>query len=189
MKNKFPKIPEPEAKHYKRPPIRFLLLIVRALNKYTGFGKGVFSVEEFTINVRMKEETLNFFKKWKVYTQLLVGHDIDVDEHEIALGREVNKTLVFLQCLAEGAQHPKISFSKAAAKVTGQPEPAEEVDQKESYEKESQRQELKKEQEDVVRKPDAPKINQEDVVREPDTPKINQEVKTENPHNNNNNKK
>ena len=125
-----------EPKHYKRPPIKFLSLIVGAINKNTGFGKGVFSESELTGGLSTKEDKLNFFQKLKDYTQLLVGHEIDVEPKSIAAGKDVEKTLVFMQTFAEGAQHPKISFAKAAAKITGQPEPAEDSGDKDKKEQE-----------------------------------------------------
>ena len=113
-------------KYFNRPPIKFISLIIGAINKSTGFGKNFFSESELNAGLVTKEEKLNFFKKLKEYTQLLLGDSIDVEYKMIAAGKEVSKTLKFMQLCVKVAQNPKISFSQAAARLR-QPESPQEV--------------------------------------------------------------
>ena len=59
-----------EEKHFKRPPIKFLSLIIGALHKNTGFGEGVFTESEMLNGFVTKEDKLNFFQKLIVFTKV-----------------------------------------------------------------------------------------------------------------------
>ena len=110
-------MPSLDPKYFKRPPIKFLALTVAALYKKTGFGKGLFTEDQLKGNLPEREDKLNFFGQLKKYTEVVLGEKIDVEPREIAAGKEVDKTLVFMQAFARAAESPKVPFDKALAQV------------------------------------------------------------------------
>ena len=107
-------MPSLDPKYFKRPPIKFIALTVNALSKKTGFGKGVFSDDQLKGNLPERDDKLNFFNVLKEYTQILLGQSIDVDSKAIAAGKEVEKTLLFMQSFARAAENPVVPFDEAA---------------------------------------------------------------------------
>ena len=107
-------MPSFEVKYYKRPPLKLLALTVGALNVSKGFGKGVFTKDQLQGILPEREDKLNFFKKLKEYTQICIGESIDVDCNSITSGKEVEKTLLFMQSMARAAENPVVSFDEAA---------------------------------------------------------------------------
>ena len=96
-------MPSLDAKYFKRPPIKFLALTVGALCKKTGFAKDIFTEDQLKGVLPEREDKLNFFKVLKEYTQICLGQSIDVDSKAITSGKEVEKTLLFMQAFARAA--------------------------------------------------------------------------------------
>ena len=57
---------------------------------------------------------MEFFIILVEYTQICLGHKIDVDCKSITSGNEVEKTLRFMQEMARAAENPVVSFDEAA---------------------------------------------------------------------------
>ena len=132
-------MPSLDPKYFKRPPIKFLALTVAALHKKTGFGKGMFTEDQLKGNLPERDDKLNFFGQLKKYTEVVLGESIDVEPREIAAGKEVDKTLTFMQAFARAAEHPKVPFDKALAQLKPDAAPAAGGDDEEARKKELER--------------------------------------------------
>ncbi|KAH0794667.1 TRAF3-interacting protein 1 isoform X5 [Histomonas meleagridis] len=112
-------MPSLDPKYFKRPPIKFLALTVNALHRKTKFADGLFTDDQFKGTLPERDDKLNFFKQLKEYTQIVLDQPIDVDPKAIASGKEVEKTLLFMQSFARAAENPVVSFDVALAKMKG----------------------------------------------------------------------
>jgi hypothetical protein len=110
-------IPKLDPRLFKRPPIKFIATIIAGVSKKTGFASGLFTEDQLRGNLTEREDKLNFFIDLKAYTELLIGEKIDVDPKAIAAGKEVDKTLLFLQAILGASENPKIPFDAPLAQV------------------------------------------------------------------------
>jgi hypothetical protein len=117
LKAKF--IPAFDPKHLKRPPIKFLALVVAGVSKKTGFAGGLFTDDQLKGNLPERDDKLNFFTDLIAYTEVVLGEKTDVDPKAIAAGKEVDKTLLFLQAILRSAENPRVPFDAALAQVKG----------------------------------------------------------------------
>jgi hypothetical protein len=112
-------IPSLDPKYYKRPPVKFLAMTVAGVSKQTGFAAGVFTDEQLKGNLPERDDKLKFFDDLKKYTEIVSGQPVDVDSTQIAAGKEMDKTLLFMQAFVRAAEKPSVPFDAALARFKG----------------------------------------------------------------------
>ena len=83
--------------HFKRPPIKFIAMIIKAVQAKTKFGTGYFSQDQLDGKLNTKEEKLDFLKMLHIYTEYVNKQHFKVDPAQIAAGKEVENTLLLLK--------------------------------------------------------------------------------------------
>lgn len=104
-------IPSLEKKSFQKPTFEFLVSIVQALGKATGFANDIFTDDQFQYNNKF-----DFLRTLIDYTQICLGEVVNANPESICSNTDVEKTLLFMQSLVRAAEHPKTSFDIAAAK-------------------------------------------------------------------------
>jgi hypothetical protein len=110
-------IPSLSAKYFSRPPIKFLVSVVSALHKRTGFGTGVFSADQLSGNLPDAQGKLAFFATLRQYVGFVSTQTVDVSTRAIVRGLEVPKTLVFLKQIVHAAENPVRSFDSVRVRA------------------------------------------------------------------------
>jgi hypothetical protein len=99
-------LPPLSTKHFIRPPITFLVYIVAAIQRRTGFGSGIFTAEQLAGDLPELADKLAFFATLRQYVAYVSGQTVDVSTRAIVRSLEVSKMLVFVKQIIQAAEHP-----------------------------------------------------------------------------------
>ena len=92
--------PKLSEKYLNRPPFRFLHDIFTNVAKETGFGKGLIDASEVEGKaIEGKAAKVAFLSKWILCVGIARGAPLDTNPLKVVAGRDVEKTLVFLEAL------------------------------------------------------------------------------------------
>eukprot|EP00162_Nutomonas_longa_P012561 comp21147_c0_seq1/m.44801 comp21147_c0_seq1/g.44801 ORF comp21147_c0_seq1/g.44801 comp21147_c0_seq1/m.44801 type:complete len:541 (+) comp21147_c0_seq1:27-1649(+) len=105
-----------------RPPFKYLMDIILAVQKATGFAEGLYDQSEIEGAEKDRETKVAFLKKAIVCVQLTSGENVHVNPLKIVAGQEPDQTNIFLQQLAQAATMP--SADAVARVLSGDTAPA-----------------------------------------------------------------
>src|SRR5690606_20329132 len=102
----------------KRPPVRFIQLIVQNLIKSTGFAEGLYTDEEISVVKMDKKQKITFLTRLVLLVRECSSEPCPAQVVKIAAGLEPENTNIMLQQLAKCAMNKdKIPWRKVVEKI------------------------------------------------------------------------